>query len=208
VGREQGLYEGTSGPCCSHPLRCGIASANIGYKALPADISCLATEVSKYDTRVNSARPLHTVSPIRTISCVRASVTSVLEPACVRNAGGFFEVSLRITSAGSDAERYRIPGLVQGQGQPSMIAYMGFGISTMTLSQAQALLPVARLQQVFARQSRCWKSTPCDRRKTTPDCRLERQDPYHLNTDVAERSYKEAVRSQTNAAALLAASRG
>lgn len=115
---------------------------NIGYKLFPQN-QLLATEVSKYDTRV-ILEALHNCIAHQDYQLrSRILVTERVDRLVFENAGGFFEGKPEDYFSGEvTPSRYRNPWLAQAMVSLNMIDTMGFGISTMTQSQRKRYFPL------------------------------------------------------------------
>ncbi len=115
---------------------------NISYKLFPQN-QLLATEVSKYDTRV-ILEALHNCIAHQDYQLrSRIIVTERVDRLVFENAGGFFEGQPEDYFSGEQTPtRYRNPWLTQAMVSLSMIDTMGFGIRTMTLSQRSRYFPL------------------------------------------------------------------
>ena len=141
AGEEQ-AYEHFSPPFLLTTTQVLHRIRNLDYKLFPQN-QLLATVVSKYDTRV-ILEALH--------NCIahqdyrlrsRVIVTERLDRLAFENAGGFFEGQPEHYFSGEHTpSRYRNPWLTQAMVSLSMIDTMGFGISTMTLSQRNRYFPL------------------------------------------------------------------
>ncbi|MBK5415020.1 RNA-binding domain-containing protein [Pseudomonas sp. TH31] len=115
---------------------------NISYKLFPQN-QLLATEVSKYDTRV-ILEALHNCIAHQDYQLrSRIIVTERVDRLVFENAGGFFEGQPEDYFSGEQTPtRYRNPWLTQAMVSLNMIDTMGFGIRTMTLSQRSRYFPL------------------------------------------------------------------
>lgn len=115
---------------------------NISYKLFPQN-QLLATEVSKYDTRV-ILEALHNCIAHQDYQLrSRILLTERIDRLVFENAGGFFEGKPEDYFSGEQTpSRYRNPWLVQAMVSLNMIDTMGFGIRTMTLSQRSRYFPL------------------------------------------------------------------
>lgn len=115
---------------------------NIKYKIFP-DNELLATEVSKYETRV-ILEALHNCIAHQDYTLnERILVTEKKDRLVFENGGGFFEGRPEDYFTGeSTPRRYRNPWLVQAMVNLSMIDTMGHGIYSMTLSQRKRYFPL------------------------------------------------------------------
>jgi ATP-dependent DNA helicase RecG len=115
---------------------------NVGYKIFPQN-QLLATEVSKYDTRV-ILEALHNAIAHQDYQLrSRILVTEKADRLMFENAGGFFQGKPEDYFSGEQTpSRYRNPWLTQAMVSLNMIDTMGFGISTMTLSQRKRYFPL------------------------------------------------------------------
>lgn len=115
---------------------------NIGYKLFPQN-QLLATEVSKYDTRV-ILEALHNCIAHQDYQMrSRILVTERVDRLVFENAGGFFEGKPEDYFSGDHTpSRYRNPWLTQAMVSLNMIDTMGFGIRTMTQSQRSRYFPL------------------------------------------------------------------
>jgi len=141
VGEEQ-AYEHFEPPFLLSTTEVLHRIRNVGYKLFPKN-QLLATEVSKYDTRV-ILEALH--------NCIahqdyrlrsRILVTERADRLVFENAGGFYEGKPEDYFGGEvTPSRYRNPWLTQAMVNLGMIDTMGFGISTMTQSQRKRYFPL------------------------------------------------------------------
>ncbi|SDS09995.1 ATP-dependent DNA helicase RecG [Pseudomonas lini] len=115
---------------------------NIDYKLFPQN-QLLATEVSKYDTRV-ILEALHNCIAHQDYQLrSRIMVVERVDRLVFENAGGFYEGEPEDYFSGEHTpSRYRNPWLTQAMVGLNMIDTMGFGISTMTLSQRSRYFPL------------------------------------------------------------------
>lgn len=115
---------------------------NLDYKLFPQN-QLLATEVSKYDTRV-ILEALHNCIAHQDYQLrSRVIVTERVDRLVFENAGGFFEGQPEHYFSGEHTpSRYRKPWLTQAMVSLNMIDTMGFGICTMTLSQRNRYFPL------------------------------------------------------------------
>lgn len=141
VGEEQ-AYEHFEPPYLLSTTEVLHRIRNVGYKLFPKN-QLLATEVSKYDTRV-ILEALHNCIAHQDYQLrSRILVTERVDRLVFENAGGFFEGKPEDYFSGEvTPSRYRNPWLVQAMVSLSMIDTMGFGISTMTLSQRKRYFPL------------------------------------------------------------------
>lgn len=141
VGEEQ-AYEHFGPPLLLSTTKVLHRIRNIGYKLFPQN-QLLATEVSKYDTRV-ILEALHNCIAHQDYQLrSRILLTERVDRLVFENAGGFFEGKPEDYFSGEvTPSRYRNPWLVQAMVSLSMIDTMGFGISTMTLSQRKRYFPL------------------------------------------------------------------
>lgn len=115
---------------------------NLSYKLFPQN-QLLATEVSKYDTRV-ILEALHNCIAHQDYQLKsRILLTEYVDRLVFENAGGFFEGKPEDYFSGEQTpSRYRNPWLTQAMVSLNMIDTMGFGIRTMTLSQRSRYFPL------------------------------------------------------------------
>lgn len=115
---------------------------NIKYKIFP-DNELLATEVSKYETRV-ILEALHNCIAHQDYTLnQRILVTEKRDCLVFENGGGFFEGSPEDYFTGETTpRRYRNPWLAQAMVNLNMIDTMGHGIYSMTLSQRKRYFPL------------------------------------------------------------------
>lgn len=115
---------------------------NLDYKLFPQN-QLLATEVSKYDTRV-ILEALHNCIAHQDYQLrSRIIVTERVDRLVFENAGGFFEGQPENYFSGEyTPSRYRNPWLTQAMVSLNMIDTMGFGICAMTLSQRSRYFPL------------------------------------------------------------------
>jgi len=141
VGEEQ-AYEHFGPPFLLSTTQVLHRIRNIGYKLFPQN-QLLATEVSKYDTRV-ILEALHNCIAHQDYQMrSRVLVTERVDRLVFENAGGFFEGKPEDYFSGEvTPSRYRNPWLAQAMVSLSMIDTMGFGISTMTQSQRKRYFPL------------------------------------------------------------------
>lgn len=141
VGEEQ-AYEHFGLPFLLTTTQVLHRIRNIGYKIFPQN-QLLATEVSKYDTRV-ILEALHNCIAHQDYQLrSRILVTERVDRLVFENAGGFFEGRPEDYFSGEQTpSRYRNPWLTQAMVSLNMIDTMGFGISTMTLSQRKRYFPL------------------------------------------------------------------
>ena len=141
MGEEQ-AYEHFGPPFLLSTTQVLHRIRNIGYKLFPQN-QLLATEVSKYDTRV-ILEALHNCIAHQDYQLrSRILVTERVDRLVFENAGGFFEGKPEDYFSGEvTPSRYRNPWLAQAMVSLSMIDTMGFGISTMTQSQRKRYFPL------------------------------------------------------------------
>lgn len=141
VGEEQ-AYEHFGLPFLLTTTQVLHRIRNIGYKLFPQN-QLLATEVSKYDTRV-ILEALHNCIAHQDYQLrSRILVTERLDRLVFENAGGFFEGKPEDYFSGEQTpSRYRNPWLTQAMVSLNMIDTMGFGIRAMTLSQRNRYFPL------------------------------------------------------------------
>jgi ATP-dependent DNA helicase RecG len=141
MGEEQ-AYEHFGPPFLLNTTQVLHRIRNIGYKLFPQN-QLLATEVSKYDTRV-ILEALHNCIAHQDYKLrSRILVTERVDRLVFENAGGFFEGKPEDYFSGEvTPSRYRNPWLAQAMVSLSMIDTMGFGISTMTQSQRKRYFPL------------------------------------------------------------------
>ncbi|MCP3020332.1 ATP-binding protein [Cupriavidus basilensis] len=123
---------------------------NIRFKIFP-DNQLLATEVSKYDTRV-ILEALHNCIAHQDYEMgERVIVTEKLDRLIFENAGGFFEGSVDDYYTGTRTpSRYRNTFLAQAMVNLGMIDTMGYGIHQMFLSQRERFFPLPDYTQSTA----------------------------------------------------------
>lgn len=141
VGEEQ-AYEHFAPPFLLSTTAVLQRIRNIGYKLFPKN-QLLAMEVSKYDTRV-ILEALHNCIAHQDYTLrSRILVTERVDRLVFENAGGFFDGKPEDYFIGDiTPSRYRNPWLAQAMVNLNMIDTMGFGISTMTLSQRKRYFPL------------------------------------------------------------------
>lgn len=141
VGEEQ-AYEHFAPPFLLSTTQVLHRIRNVGYKLFPQN-QLLATEVSKYDTRV-ILEALHNCIAHQDYQLrSRILVTERADRLIFENAGGFFEGRPEDYFSGEvTPSRYRNPWLVQAMVSLGMIDTMGFGINTMTQSQRKRYFPL------------------------------------------------------------------
>ncbi|MFA6013978.1 MAG: RNA-binding domain-containing protein [Gallionellaceae bacterium] len=141
VGAEQ-AYEHFGLPLLLTTTQVLHRIRNIGYKLFPQN-QLLATEVSKYDTRV-ILEALHNCIAHQDYQLQsRILLTERVDRLVFENAGGFFEGKPEDYFSGEQTpSRYRNPWLTQAMVSLNMIDTMGFGIRTMTLSQRSRYFPL------------------------------------------------------------------
>ncbi|WLH23587.1 putative DNA binding domain-containing protein [Pseudomonas sp. FP215] len=141
MGEEQ-AYEHFSPPFLLSTTQVLHRIRNIGYKLFPQN-QLLATEVSKYDTRV-ILEALHNCIAHQDYQLrSRILLTERVDRLVFENAGGFFEGKPEDYFSGEQTpSRYRNPWLTQAMVSLNMIDTMGFGIRTMTLSQRKRYFPL------------------------------------------------------------------
>lgn len=141
VGEEQ-AYEHFGPPFLLSTTQVLHRIRNIGYKLFPQN-QLLATEVSKYDTRVILEALHNCIAHQDYLQRSRILVTERVDRLVFENAGGFFEGKPEDYFSGEvTPSRYRNPWLAQAMVSLSMIDTMGFGISAMTLSQRKRYFPL------------------------------------------------------------------
>ncbi|WP_137888384.1 ATP-binding protein [Pseudomonas sp. 2FE] len=141
VGEEQ-AYEHFSPPFLLTTTHVLQRIRNIPQKLFPQN-QLLATEVSKYDTRVILEALHNCIAHQDYQRCSRILVTERLDRLVFENAGGFFEGKPEDYFSGEQTpSRYRNPWLTQAMVSLNMIDTMGFGIRTMTLSQRKRYFPL------------------------------------------------------------------
>lgn len=115
---------------------------NISYKIFP-DNQLLATEVSKYDTRV-ILEALHNCITHQDYTLnSRIIVTEKVDRLIFENAGSFFDGKPEDYFAGERTpERYRNPWLAQAMVNLNMIDTVGHGIHSMILAQRRRYFPL------------------------------------------------------------------
>lgn len=141
VGEEQ-AYEHFGLPFLLTTTQVLHRIRNIGYKLFPKN-QLLATEVSKYDTRV-ILEALHNCIAHQDYQLQsRILLTERVDRLVFENAGGFFEGKPEDYFSGEQTpSRYRNPWLTQAMVSLNMIDTMGFGIRTMTMSQRSRYFPL------------------------------------------------------------------
>jgi len=115
---------------------------NIGYKLFPQN-QLLATEVSKYDTRV-ILEALHNCIAHQDYTLrARILVTEKVDRLIFENAGGFFDGRPEDYFEGEHTPtRYRNPWLSQAMVNLNMIDTVGHGIHAMILAQRNRYFPL------------------------------------------------------------------
>lgn len=141
VGEEQ-AYEHFSPPFLLTTTEVLQRIRNIPQKLFPQN-QLLATEVSKYDTRV-ILEALHNCIAHQDYELPsRILVTERIDRLVFENAGGFFEGEPEDYFSGEQTpSRYRNPWLAQAMVSLAMIDTMGYGIRAMTLSQRKRYFPL------------------------------------------------------------------
>lgn len=141
VGEEQ-AYEHFGLPFLLTTTQVLHRIRNVGYKIFPQN-QLLATEVSKYDTRV-ILEALHNAIAHQDYQLrSRILVTERVDRLVFENAGGFFEGKPEDYFSGEQTpSRYRNPWLTHAMVNLNMIDTMGFGINAMTLSQRKRYFPL------------------------------------------------------------------
>lgn len=169
VGEEQ-AYEHFGPPFLLSTTQVLHRIRNIGYKLFPQN-QLLATEVSKYDTRV-ILEALHNCIAHQDYQLrSRILVTERVDRLVFENAGGFFEGQPEDYFSGEvTPSRYRNPWLAgwlagSGHGQLEHDRHHGVWYQHHDPVPAQALFPAARLQQVGAGQGGAGDLRACDRRE-------------------------------------------
>lgn len=115
---------------------------NIKTKLFPDD-QLLATEVSKYDTRVILEALHNCLAHQDYTQNARVLVTERVERLIFENAGGFFEGHAEDYVSGERTpQRYRNPWLAQAMVSLGMIDTMGYGIHSMFLAQRKRFFPL------------------------------------------------------------------
>src|SRR5690606_20972462 len=141
MGEEQ-AYEHFGPPFLLSTTQVLHRIRNIGYKLFPQN-QLLATEVSKYDTRVILEALHNCIAHQDYLLRSRILVTERFDRLTFENAGGFFEGKPEDYFSGEITPgRYRNPWLAQAMVSLNMIDTMGFGISTMTQSQRKRYFPL------------------------------------------------------------------
>lgn len=141
VGEEQ-AYEHFAPPFLLSTTQVLLRIRNVGYKLFPQN-QLLATEVSKYDTRV-ILEALHNCIAHQDYQLrSRILVTERVDRLVFENAGGFFEGEPEDYFGGEvTPSRYRNPWLANAMVNLGMIDTLGFGIQTMTVSQRNRYFPL------------------------------------------------------------------
>lgn len=141
VGEEQ-AYEHFGLPFLLTTTNVLYRIRNISYKLFPQN-QLLATEVSKYDTRV-ILEALHNCIAHQDYQLrSRILLTERIDRLVFENAGGFFEGRPEDYFSGEQTpSRYRNPWLTRAMVSLNMIDTMGFGIRTMTVSQRSRYFPL------------------------------------------------------------------
>lgn len=141
MGEEQ-AYEHFAPPFLLATTQVLHRIRNISYKLFPQN-QLLATEVSKYDTRV-ILEALHNCIAHQDYQLrSRIIVTERVDRLVFESAGSFFEGQPEDYFSGEQTpSRYRNPWLTQAMVSLNMIDTMGFGIRTMTLSQRSRYFPL------------------------------------------------------------------
>ncbi|KMT55987.1 RNA-binding domain-containing protein [Pseudomonas fildesensis] len=140
-GEEQ-AYEHFSPPFLLATTQVLHRIRNISYKLFPQN-QLLATEVSKYDTRVILEALHNCIAHQDYQRRSRIIVTERVDRLTFESAGGFFEGTPEDYFSGEQTpSRYRNPWLTQAMVSLNMIDTMGFGIRTMTLSQRSRYFPL------------------------------------------------------------------
>ncbi|TPG77375.1 RNA-binding domain-containing protein [Pseudomonas arsenicoxydans] len=115
---------------------------NIDYKLFPQD-QLLATQVSKYDTRVILEALHNCIAHQDYLLRSRIVVTERVDRLVFESAGGFYEGEPEDYFRGEQTpSHYRNPWLTQAMVSLNMIDTMGFGICAMTLSQRSRYFPL------------------------------------------------------------------
>jgi len=141
VGEEQ-AYEHFGLPFLLTTTQVLHRIRNIGYKLFPQN-QLLATEVSKYDTRVILEALHNCIAHQDYLLRSRVVVTERVDRLVFENAGGFFDGKPEDYFDGEQTPtRYRNPWLTQAMVSLNMIDTMGFGIRTMILSQRSRYFPL------------------------------------------------------------------
>ena len=115
---------------------------NINYKIFP-DNQLLATEVSKYDTRVILEGLHNCIAHQDYTLCSRIVVTEKADRLIFENAGSFYEGKPKDYFSGERTpKRYRNPWLAQAMVNLNMIDTVGQGIHSMILAQRRRYFPL------------------------------------------------------------------
>lgn len=115
---------------------------NIGYKIFP-DNQLLATEVSKYDTRVILEALHNCIAHQEYAMRSRILVVEKRDRLIFENAGGFYDGNPEDYLEGEHTPtRYRNPWLAQAMVNIGMIDTVGHGIHAMTLAQRNRYFPL------------------------------------------------------------------
>lgn len=141
AGEEQ-AYEHFGLPFLLTTTQVLLRIRNIGYKLFPQN-QLLATEVSKYDTRV-ILEALHNCIAHQDYALrARILVTEKVDRLIFENAGGFFDGSPEDYFEGEHTPtRYRNPWLSQAMVNLNMIDTVGHGIHAMILAQRNRYFPL------------------------------------------------------------------
>lgn len=141
VGEEQ-AYEHFGLPFLLTTTQVLHQIRNIGYKLFP-EHQLLATEVSKYDTRVILEALHNCIAHQDYLLRSRILVTEKLDRLVFENAGGFFDGKPEDYFNGEQTPtRYRNPWLTQAMVSLNMIDTVGLGISTMIRLQRSRYFPL------------------------------------------------------------------
>ena len=141
VGEEQ-AYEHFGPPFLLATTQVLHRIRNIGYKLFP-EHQLLATEVSKYDTRVILEALHNCIVHQDYLLRSRILVTERLDRLVFENAGGFFDGKPEDYFDGEQTPtRYRNPWLTQAMVSLNMIDTVGLGIRTMILLQRNRYFPL------------------------------------------------------------------
>ena len=141
VGEEQ-AYEHFGLPFLLTTTQVLHCIRNIGYKLFPQN-QLLATEVSKYDTRVILEALHNCIAHQDYLRQSRILVIERVDRLVFESVGGFFDGKPEDYFNGDQTPtRYRNPWLTQAMVSLNMIDTMGFGIRTMILSQRSRYFPL------------------------------------------------------------------
>ncbi|MFZ2303113.1 MAG: RNA-binding domain-containing protein [Gallionella sp.] len=141
VGEEQ-AYEHFGLPFLLTTTQVLHRIRNISYKLFPQN-QLLATEVSKYDTRVILEALHNCIAHQDYMLRSRILVTEKIDRLTFENAGRFFDGKPEDYFAGEQTpKRYRNPWLSQAMVNLNMIDTVGHGIYTMILAQRNRYFPL------------------------------------------------------------------